>query len=168
MVRIIKEGVEDMRILGIDPGLTGGMATIGDGFIAQAFVLPVIQDCYGKRKLASNSMLMTMRSAQADVICIERVSAMPGQGVTSMFTFGKIYGQLITLADLACSKVIYVTPQKWKKDLNISSDKQTAINRCAELFPNVNVLATERCKKPHLGMVEALLIGYWCKEFNKQ
>ena len=60
-----------------------------------------------------------------------------------------------------------VTPQKWKKEFSCTSDKNTSIEVCKRLFPNVNLKATDRCKKYHDGMAEALLIAeYGRRHYN--
>ena len=92
---------------------------------------------------------------------------MPGQGVVSMFNFGMNFGFIQGV--LKAYRIPYelVTPQKWKKEFSCTSDKNTSIEVCKRLFPKVNLKATERCKKDHDGMAEALLIAeYGRRHYN--
>jgi len=88
---------------------------------------------------------------------------MPGQGVTSMFKFGENFGFIRGL--LHANKIPYelVTPKKWKKEFGVTSDKNTAIDVCRCLFPDVSLLRTERCTKAHDGMAEALLMAEYAR-----
>ena len=98
---------------------------------------------------------------------LEKVNAMPGQGVVSMFNFGQNYGFIQGV--LKAHEIPYelVTPQKWKKEFSCTSDKNTSIEVCKRLFPNVSLKATDRCKKDHDGIAEALLIAeYGRRHYN--
>ena len=90
---------------------------------------------------------------------VEKVGAMPGQGVTSMFHFGKSAGFIEGVLNAFRIPFSLVTPQKWKKEFGLHSDKQESINVCKELFPQANLLPTSRCRKDSDGMAEALLIA---------
>ena len=59
--------------------------------------------------------------------------------------------------------MLFRSPQKWKKEFSVTSDKNTSIEVAKRLFPNVNLKATARCKKDHDGMAEALLIAEYCR-----
>ena len=96
---------------------------------------------------------------------IEAAQAMPGQGVTSMFSIGKGYGLWLGLLaglGIACETV---HPRRWSNamlaDVNKGDTKAAAAVVAARLFPLLNLRATDRCRKPHEGMVDALLIGEW-------
>ena len=95
--------------------------------------------------------------------CIESVSAMPGQGVTSMFNFGKGFGWILGILDAYAVPYELVRPQKWKKEFSITSDKNTSIAVCKRLFPWVSLLPTERCRKDNDGMAEALLLAEYAR-----
>lgn len=84
---------------------------------------------------------------------------MPGQGVTSMFHFGKSAGYIEGVLCALRIPFTLVTPQKWKKEFELHSDKTESIKVCQKLFEGVNLLPTPRCKKPSDGMAEALLIA---------
>ena len=91
--------------------------------------------------------------------CLEKVGAMPGQGVTSTFTFGEGFGFIQGVLMALGISFQLVPPQKWKKEFSLNSDKQKSIEVCQKLFPEVDLYRTERCKKPHDGMAEALLLA---------
>lgn len=94
---------------------------------------------------------------------VEKVGAMPGQGVTSMFHFGKSAGYIEGVLKAKNIPFELVSPQKWKKKYELHSDKEQSIAKCKELFPDINLLRTPRCKKESDGMAEALLIANYGK-----
>lgn len=95
--------------------------------------------------------------------CLERVGPMPKQGVTSMFKFGENFGFIQGL--LTANRIPFelVTPQKWKKEFQITSDKNSSIAVCKRLFPDVSLRRTDRCKKDHDGIAEALLMAEYAR-----
>lgn len=141
-----------MTYIGIDPGKKGGLAIIDKG-IAQ--VLPFDERDY-------LDALRYVNPGEA-IVCLERVSAMPGQGVVSMFTFGTGYGWLQGV--LAAYGIPYelVRPQQWKKEFGITADKNSSVAVCKRLFPNVTLRASDRCRTDHDGMAEALLMAEYAK-----
>lgn len=143
-----------MIYIGIDPGKNGGIAFID---IRPEFVTPHAKAyCYSDDELIS----LCDDFKGLNVMCyLEQVHAMPKQGVSSTFNFGKNFGFIQGV--LKSFRIPYelVTPQKWKKEFSCTSDKNTSIEVCKRLFPSVNLKATERCRKDHDGMAEALLIA---------
>ena len=98
-----------------------------------------------------------------DEVWIEKVHAMPKQGVTSMFSFGKGYGIWLGLIAGMWIRVNEVAPQTWKKYWlkDMPRGKGSAILRAQQIFPNVNLLPTERSRKPSIALAEALLIAMY-------
>ena len=146
-----------MIYIGIDPGKNGGIAIIdSDGVIAFPF--------------SEERLLIELDGIAQEYECIcylEHVHAMPKQGVSSTFNFGMNFGFIQGV--LKAYEIPYelVTPQKWKKEFSCTSDKNTSIEVCKRLFPYVNLKATERCKKDHDGMAEALLLAeYGRRHYN--
>lgn len=146
-----------MIYIGVDPGKNGGIAIIdSDGVIAFPF--------------SEERLLIELDGIAQEYECIcylEHVHAMPKQGVSSTFNFGMNFGFIQGV--LKAYEIPYelVTPQKWKKEFSCTSDKNTSIEVCKRLFPNVNLKATERCKKDHDGIAEALLIAeYGRRHYN--
>ena len=138
-----------MIYIGIDPGKNGGIAIIdSDGAIAFPF--------------SEDSLLIELDGIAQEYECIcylEHVHAMPKQGVSSTFNFGMNFGFIQGVLKAYSIPYELVTPQKWKKEFSCTSDKNTSIEVCKRLFPGVNLKATERCKKDHDGMAEALLLA---------
>lgn len=141
-----------MTYIGIDPGKSGAMAII-DGDNVR--VIPFDEQEYID-VLLNCDILET-------VACIEHVHAMPGQGVTSMFNFGVNFGWLRGICAAYCIPYELVTPQKWKKEFSVTSDKNTSVDVCKRLFPSVSLKRTERCKKDDDGFAEALLMAEYAR-----
>lgn len=141
--------------IGIDPGKSGALAMIrGDGDIR---VRPFNSAEYVE-------VLTGLTSISREIkCCVEKVSAMPGQGVVSMFNFGHNLGFIEGV--LQANRIPYqlVPPQTWKKEFSLNSDKAKSIEVCQKLFPNVSLLATERSRKPNDGMAEALLMAEYAR-----
>lgn len=147
-----------MLAIGIDPGKSGALAIIYADENNQPFRIKVIpfEECAYRDALAN---CVDSRV----VCCVEKVGAMPGQGVVSMFNFGHNLGLIEGL--LQANKIPYqlVPPQTWKKDFSLSGDKQSSIDVCKKLFPHVNLLATPRSRKENDGMAEALLMAEYAR-----
>lgn len=141
--------------IGIDPGKSGALAILSaDGSVE---VIPY--------DLKNYSLALARVAGQAPSIicCVEKVNAMPGQGVVSMFNFGHNLGLIEGL--LTGYEIPYqmVPPQTWKKEFSLSSDKSKSIEVCQKLFPGVSLLATPRSRKPNDGMAEAILMAEYAR-----
>ena len=145
-----------MIYIGIDPGKNGGIAVINDSDNSV--------DTYTFSEERIVAELLIRYILKQDCKCVlEKVNAMPGQGVVSMFNFGQNYGFIQGVLKAYNIPFELVPPQKWKKEFSVTSDKNTSIEVCKRLFPHVNLKATERCKKDHDGMAEALLIAEYAR-----
>ena len=145
-----------MIYIGIDPGKSGGIAYIDTD--------SGIQWAVAYSDTALINLCKSIYEADKDAMCcLEKVGAMPGQGVVSMFSFGQSVGYIKGV--LETSRIPYqeITPQKWKKEFSLNSDKTASADVCRRLFPDVDLLATPRCKKPHDGMAEALLMAEYAR-----
>ncbi len=152
-----------MIYIGIDPGKNGGIAIMND-IKNSADVCPYSDDV-----LINNlEFVYAQDDWRGNVICyLEHVHAMPKQGVSSTFNFGMNFGFIQGMLKAYGIPYELVTPQKWKKEFSCTSDKNTSIEVCKRLFPSVNLKATDRCKKDHDGMAEALLIAeYGRRHYN--
>lgn len=138
--------------IGIDPGAKGAMALVSEN---QATVFPFDPDFY----------IQTLKSIKGHVCvcCIEAVHSITGQGIASSFKFGQTYGWLLGVLDAIGIPYQPITPQKWKKEFGLTSDKAQSIEVCKRLFPDVNLKRTERSKKDDDGMAEALLMATYAK-----
>lgn len=142
--------------IGIDPGKSGGIACI-DTETGICYTEP-----YSDKALIDlcNS---TSRKGQNVVCCLEKVGAMPGQGVVSMFSFGQSVGYIKGVLESFLIPYQEITPQRWKREFGLNSEKAASAKVCSRLFPEVSLLATPRCKKPHDGMTEALLMAEYAR-----
>ena len=152
-----------MKIVGIDPGLSGALACIGRQTLLVR-PMPVIKLTKGQ-DLDGAEIKNFLIMEQPNLVVIEQVNAMPGQGVTSMFNFGKSFGRLMGICEGLEIPYELVRPQAWKKSMGIGGDKSSAIQKAKQLFPAVSLLPTPRCKKDHDGMAEALLLAEYGRRF---
>ena len=137
-----------MVFIGIDPGKSGAMAII-DG--QNVKLVPFDEYEY-------ISALTSYDPHQCFCI-LERVGAMPKQGVTSSFNFGANYGWIQGMLWTLGIPFELVTPQKWKKEFGVTSDKNTSIAVAHRLFPNMDFRRTPRSRTDDDGIAEALLMA---------
>ena len=143
-----------MIYIGVDVGKNGGYAVIyPNNTVVEAW--------------SDEGFMEEMRnvalSDELSVACVEQVGAMPNQGVKSMFSFGKSAGFIEGVLRANLIPFQLVKPKEWKKEFGLNSDKAKSIEVCQRLFPKLNLLATPRCRVPHDGMAEALLMAEYAK-----
>jgi crossover junction endodeoxyribonuclease RuvC len=150
--------------IGVDPGLSGAIAIItGDWY--EVHDIPTMAKGSGVVKSEINAKgmadILRTRISGPPLAALERVNAMPGQGVASVFSLGDSFGAC--RAVLACNSIptLYVTPTEWKKYYKITSDKEEARALAIKKFPNA-----ELHLKKHIDRAEALLIANYLKEKN--
>jgi len=148
-----------MSIIAIDPGLTGGFAVLTNtGEYVSAAPLPVIRD--GALAWIDGDelrgMIFAAKDATPTCCIIERVGAMPKQGVTSAFNFGCSFGSLLGAVTVLGCPLHLVQAAKWKRDLGLSSDKNASLDKARLLFPSAPL-----SRKKDDGVAEALLIAHW-------
>ena len=141
-----------MYYIGIDPGLKGGIAIIGESSVE---VFPYSDD-------ALKSVCRSLTGEEVRC-CLEQVHAMPKQGVSSTFKFGMSYGYI--KGALECRNISYqeIPPRRWKKEFGLNSDKAASVEVCKRLFPAVELKASSRCRTDHDGMAEALLMAEYAR-----
>lgn len=160
---------------GVDPGKDGCLAILG--YREAPILIPFNEAEYAnqlRRVVPLNYTATTVETVQAvwslspiEPFCVvEHVNAMPGQGVTSCFSFGQNFGFILGL--LTAFRIPYelVRPQKWKKEFSCTSDKNTSIEVAQRLFPGVDLRRTPQCKKPHDGICEALLLAEFARRLR--
>ena len=140
--------------VGIDPGKSGALAIIYE--TGEIEVHPFDVSDY-------NQTLNFVSLYHQPICCVEKVGAMPGQGVVSMFNFGHNLGLIEGFLKAYDIPYQMVPPQTWKKEFSLSSEKAKSIEVCQKLFPKVSLLATERSRKPNDGMAEALLMAEYAR-----
>ena len=139
--------------IGIDPGKSGALALLTED--GQCTVVPFQESAY--------TAILKAASGPSSVCCLEKVGAMPGQGVVSMFNFGHNLGYIEGLLQAFDIPYQLVPPQTWKKEFCVTSDKNTSIEVCRKLFPHVCLLPTSRSRKPSDGMAEAMLMAEYAR-----
>lgn len=148
-----------MYYIGIDPGKSGACAIIHLGRDVGREMEAFLWD----DRAFIDKMSLIAHSGEQRIACVEKVGAMPGQGVTSMFSFGKSAG---FIEGVLCALAIpyqLVPPRVWKKAYSLGSDKGQSVSVCQRLFPEVSLLPTPRCHKPSDGMAEALLMAHYAE-----
>jgi crossover junction endodeoxyribonuclease RuvC len=154
-----------MNTIGIDPGLSGGIAIIGGGPMSSELALhpmpAVTIKGYRKNRheIDEQAVVSLLTNARPCHVFLERVHAMPKQGVTSMFTFGAGWGLIRgILAGLGIPYEL-VSPQEWQKAMLAGQPKGSEFLVASRLWPNADFKATPRCKNPHEGLVDAVLLA---------
>ena len=151
-------------IIGIDPGLSGAIAILDAQFgkIIQLEDMPVVID-KGKKKVSGAGLKKIFSQYPAtDVLMIylERVSARPGQGVVSMFNFGRSFGAVEAVVNFSGFPLTYVTPQSWKRSCSlIKASKDASRGRVLDLYPHADVQ-----RKKDSGRADAILIARYGME----
>lgn len=143
--------------IGIDPGKTGAIAVMDDDGIL------CLEQFNVDKYVDVLSYVGQSTSAKDIKVCLEKVGAMPGQGVVSMFNFGHNLGVIEGI--LSALRIPYqlVPPQTWKKEFSLTGDKAKSIEVCKKLFPWVDLRATDRSRKPSDGLAEALLMAEYAR-----
>jgi crossover junction endodeoxyribonuclease RuvC len=144
-------------IMGIDPGLSGAIAWYfpDDPHLITAEDMPVVD-----KNIDAATLARRVKQMNPDVAVVERVSSMPGQGVSSSFKFGVGYGQVQGVLAACQVPVSLVTPSKWKSHLGLTADKEKSRAAAIARWPSSE--AFER-KKDH-GRAEAALLAVYGAE----
>lgn len=152
-----------MRILGIDPGQMGGLAVVDFDkgelpFFHDGLLMPLM--IVNKKKALDISKVFEWLPPSIDIGVIEAVHAMPKQGVSSSFQFGRMFGAAETLLYDTDTQA-YVSPKAWKKFMNLSSDKGASMDLATRIFGTDEYWQL----KKYEGIAEAALIAvYWYRK----
>lgn len=158
-------------VLGVDPGLSGALAlhsTDGDLNIWDVPTFEVMRGGKTKREIDHAGLHLILLKAisisqgMLKIAFVEKVGAMPKQGVTSMFTFGMTYGALLQAVASVGISTEHVTPQKWKKEMNLRKGKDASRMRASELLPGSSGLWP--LVKHHNRAEAALIAAYGLKQ----
>ena len=161
-----------MLIIGIDPGISGSICFLDNGKILEVVEMPIMTDGKKNKKQVNGSQVyneITKRIKQFEKnqirVVIEHVSAMPGQGVTSMFNFGQSFGILKGICTAMQLPMYFVRPAKWKKYFNLlNSEKDASRTRAIEIFP---YFSSQLSKKKDSNKADAILIASFYHETYK-
>ena len=161
-----------MLIIGIDPGISGSICFLEDGIIKDVLEMPTMTEGKKNKKQVNGSQIYNEISFRTKTyekknikVVIEQVSAMPGQGVTSMFNFGQSFGILKGICSAMQLPIYFVRPAKWKKYFNlINSEKDASRTRAIEIFP---YFSSNLSKKKDSNKADAILIASYFHETYK-
>lgn len=129
-------------IVGIDPGVSGALAALNEaGEVLETLNTPCVK-VGTKSRVNGAAVAAWLRGLGAiEHAYLEKVGAMPGQGVSSMFTFGHSAGVVEGILQGMSIPYTLVTPQAWKKRGGlVGTDKDAARSRAIQLYPNLRVL----------------------------
>ena len=156
-----------MRIIGIDPGLSGGIAILEDNKVKEMFDMPVMADGKKNKRQLNSAFLAQLikdniKDIEDTVMVVEQVNAMPGQGVTSMFNFGQTFGAIKGICAALGLPIFFVRPAKWKKHFElINSSKDASRTKAIEMYPSI---AEKLSKKKDVNKSDAILIARYYYE----
>ena len=153
-----------MLIIGIDPGISGSICFFEDGKVIDIVEMPSMADGKKNKRQVNGAQIYNEISLRIknlnkeDIrVVIEQVSAMPGQGVTSMFNFGQSFGVLKGICSAMQLPMYFVRPAKWKKYFNlINSEKDASRTKAIQIFPYIS---SELSKKKDANKADAILLA---------
>ena len=160
-----------MRIIGIDPGLSGGIAILDDLKIFDIYDMPIMSE--GKKNKSQLNSAQLVNIIKKNIISngdtfliVEQVSAMPGQGVTSMFNFGQTFGSIKGICAALNLPIFFVRPAKWKKHFDlINSSKDASRTKVIEMYPSISPRLS---KKKDVNKADAILIARYFRDCRAQ
>ena len=161
-----------MLIIGIDPGISGSICFFEDGKIIDVIEMPTMTEGKKNKRQINGPQVyneISKRIKKIDKkdirVIIEQVSAMPGQGVTSMFNFGQSFGILKGMCSAMQLPMYLIRPAKWKKYYNlINSEKDASRTKAIEIFP---YYSSNLSKKKDVNKADAILIAsYYYETFR--
>ena len=161
-----------MLIIGIDPGISGSICFFQDGVIHDVIEMPTMIEGKKNKKQVNGSQIFNeikervKKIDNRDIkVVIEQVSAMPGQGVTSMFNFGQSFGILKGICSSMQLPMYFVRPAKWKKYFNlINSQKDASRTKAIQIFP---YFSSQLSRKKDSNKADAILIASFFYETYK-
>ena len=162
-----------MLIIGIDPGISGSICFFEDGKILDVIEMPTMNEGKKNKRQVNGAQIYNEitdrinKLQKQDVrVVVEQVSAMPGQGVTSMFNFGQSFGIIKGICSAMQLPLYFVRPAKWKKYFNlIKSEKDASRTRAIEIFP---YFSSKLSKKKDSNKADAILIASFYYETYKK
>ncbi len=156
-----------MKVIGIDPGLSGAIAILEDGKVQNIFDMPVMAEGKKNKRQLNSAQLVNIIKENTKIneeilVVVEQVNAMPGQGVTSMFNFGQTFGAIKGVCAALKLPIFFVRPSKWKKHFElINSSKDASRTKVIEMFP---ILSNQLSKKKDVNKSDAILIAKFFHE----
>ena len=158
-----------MIVLGIDPGLSGALALLDSEMNSLTIwdmpVVEVVRNRVKKREVNAAGVADIIAGHGIEHCYMERVGAMPGQGVTSVFSFGRSTGILEGVLAAYEIPVTIITPQAWQKAAGVRDGKDASRLRAAQLFP---VYSAMFGRKKDDGRADAALIAWYAANQSRK
>ena len=149
-----------MKVVGIDPGLSGAIAVLEEKKVLALFDMPVMSEGKKNKNQLNSAQLVNILKENTKndddiAVVVEQVNAMPGQGVTSMFNFGQTFGAIKGICAALDFPIFFVRPSKWKKHFElINSSKDSSRTKAIEMYPK---LSNQLAKKKDVNKSDAIL-----------
>ena len=156
-----------MRIIGIDPGLSGAIAVLDNNKVLKIYDMPVMAEGKKNKRQLNSAQLVNIIKENIEKheeinVVVEQVNAMPGQGVTSMFNFGQTFGAIKGVCAALNLPIFFIRPSKWKKYFElINSSKDSSRTKAIEMYPSI---ANQLSKKKDVNKSDAILIARFFSE----
>lgn len=154
------------NFIGIDPGASGALVAIDkDLKIVDYLIMPLKMD--GQKSIVDASKVADfIEQHEPEFVALERVGARPGQGVVSMFSFGRNFGALEAIINAMQLPLHLISPQRWKAMWDLTGkDKDATRLACLDLFPDMEVL-TKKAKGQ--AIADAYWLGLCAKELHHE
>ena len=156
-----------MKIIGIDPGLSGAIVILEENKVLGMFDMPVMAEGKKNKRQLNSAQLVNIinehiKKNEEIAVVVEQVNAMPGQGVTSMFNFGQTFGAIKGVCAALELPIFFVRPSKWKKHFELTnSSKDSSRTKVIEMYPS---LSSQLSKKKDVNKSDAILIARFFNE----
>ena len=153
-----------MLIIAIDPGINGAICFFQNGEVKDVLEMPTMSEGKKNKRQVNGSQIYNEIKLKIEniekkdiYVVIEQVSAMPGQGVTSMFNFGQSFGVIKGICSAMQLPMYFIRPAKWKKYFNlIKTEKDASRTKAIEIFPQIS---SKLSKKKDNNKADAILIA---------
>ena len=161
-----------MLIIGIDPGINGAICFFENEEVKDVIDMPTMAEGKKNKRQVNGRQIfneISSRIKNQDLqninVVVEQVSAMPGQGVTSMFNFGQSFGVIKGICSAMQLPLFFVRPAKWKKHFElINSQKDASRTKAIEMFPKISSILS---KKKDSNKADAILIASFYENIIK-
>tara|TARA_Y100000590_G_scaffold22811_1_gene26268 strand:- start:62 stop:556 length:495 start_codon:yes stop_codon:yes gene_type:complete len=161
-----------MLVIGIDPGISGAICFFENGVIKDIIDMPVMAEGKKNKRQVNGSQLYNeiviriKKFSKNDIfVVVEQVSAMPGQGVTSMFNFGQSFGVIKGICSAMQLPIYFVRPAKWKKHFNLlKTEKDASRSKVIEIFPYIS---SKLSRKKDSNKADAILLASYFENSYK-
>ena len=156
-----------MKIIGIDPGLSGAIAILKNNIVLSIFDMPVMSEGKNNKRQLNSALLVNLIRENIEkneevAVVVEQVNAMPGPGVTSMFNVGQTFGAIKGICAALQMPIFFVRPSKWKKHFElINSSKDSSRTKAIEIYQK---LSKQHAKKKDVNKSDAILIARFFSE----